>query len=67
MSGIAITSMENMTFVEGVIAGISLFIIGTVLIYRLTDSKWSPILGAILGLVVGLVFSLLPPGIWTWI
>jgi len=56
-----------MTFVEGVIVGISLFIVGTVFTYRFTESKWSWILGAILGLVVGLVFSLLPPGTWTWI
>ena len=66
VSGTALMSMENMTFVEGVIVGISLFIIGTVLAYRFTESKWSWILGAILGLVVGLVFSLLPLGTWTW-
>ncbi len=66
VSGIAIMSMENMTFVEGVIVGISLFIVGTVLIYRFTESNWSWILGAIVRLVVGLVFSLLPPGTWTW-
>ncbi|MDH5376133.1 MAG: hypothetical protein OEZ21_04380 [Candidatus Bathyarchaeota archaeon] len=49
---------------EGIIVGIVVSMLVTLLVYRFTESKWSWVPRAILGIVAGAVVSLSPPGAW---
>jgi len=46
-----------LAFYEGVLAGFAVFIVVTLITYKITESKWSWLLGAISGVVVAIALK----------